>query len=162
MKASVELDRTPEAIDYRIASRELLSRYGAELAELDALIRVERGGLYSTEAWTVSSFTRELPEKYRVSTIALCEGRAVGFCIASRKGDAVHIHRAGIRPGDRHRGIVTRLVHQTEAQARGIGASRITCVMSKGNSPARSILEGMGYRVAEPAIGDRLLIEGTL
>lgn len=155
------MDRASKAVDYRIACRELMVQYGSELARLDSSIRAELGESYSVESWTPASFTLELPEKFRVSTIALCDQQLAGFCIASRKKDAVHIHRAGVHPEFRSSGVATRLVRYTEDHARDSGASRITCHMAKGNTPARSILEGMGYRVAK-SVGNRLLIEGAL
>ncbi len=70
----------------------------------------------------------------------------VGFAVASRKGNAVHLHRLVVAPSSRGRGLGRDLVLAVAASARASGLPRMTLKVHAGNREARVFYERLGFR----------------
>ncbi len=85
------------------------------------------------------------------SLIARLEGEAVGLAncftgfstFAIRK--LVNIHDLVVAPSYRGRGIGRALFAAIEAQARAIGAAKVTLEVLSGNEPAKALYRSLGY-----------------
>jgi ribosomal protein S18 acetylase RimI-like enzyme len=98
------------------------------------------------EAWSEAQLSSEL---------ALPEGRVwvardaralLGFVVARRELDELHILLTGVAPAARRRGIATRLIEAV--LRREIGLVRSTLEVREGNAGARAFYETIGFRSA--------------
>lgn len=65
-----------------------------------------------------------LIERGRV-TIALIDGRPVGYVVAYPRGDHLHVENIAVLPGLQGRGVGTALLDHAEAQARAAGLAAV-------------------------------------
>jgi GNAT superfamily N-acetyltransferase len=65
-------------------------------------------------SWTEENFLVELPDKWRFSLALIIGGKMAGFIIASKKADAIHIHRFAIAAEFRLKGLGAWLLNEFE------------------------------------------------
>lgn len=78
-----------------------IQRYLSDLLELEHLVYLKRGHLYSTEEWGESHFLSELPGKYDLSYGVVKEDmdKLIAFMICSEPMPGVsHVHRVAVHP----------------------------------------------------------------
>lgn len=106
--------------------------------------------------WSANNFLCELPQKWMLSRIATIDKQLVGFLIASKKTECVHIHRLAVHPGFQSKGIGVMLVEQL-----GIEANRqrlaITLKVHNLNSRAIRFYQSLNFKIAAE-LGDNLLL----
>lgn len=81
--------------------RNNMQHYLSDLIELEHLVYLKRGHLYSTEEWGERQFLAELPGKYDLSYgIVKCDGdKLTAFLICSEPIPGVsHVHRVAVHP----------------------------------------------------------------
>ncbi|HEX6937961.1 MAG TPA: GNAT family N-acetyltransferase [Longimicrobiales bacterium] len=132
--------------DIRPLDCALLARRVDDVVALDAAVRAELGDAYSHEAWSREEFLDERPSKWRFSFAALAGGRLIGFLIASREGDAAHVHRLAVAPALRRRGVARLLVVAAEAAVRAGGLDTLLLSVGVDNAAALAFWLRQGYR----------------
>lgn len=74
-------------------------RYLSDLLELEHLVFLKRGHLYSTEEWGEAQFLAELPGKFDLSYGILKENKLIAFLIVSEPiPGTCHVHRVAVHP----------------------------------------------------------------
>jgi ribosomal protein S18 acetylase RimI-like enzyme len=126
-------------IRYKLLSREQALRYGESLLAL--------GADNVWENWTGSNLLEPRPDKWLLSTFAIAEDNPVGYAIASRQGDAVHLHHLIIGREWRGRGIGRNLLRHLARKARATGASRLTLKVYKQNQQAAAFYQRLGFDI---------------
>ena len=104
------------------------------------------------------------------SLIATLEDEAIGLanCFTGFSTFAakplVNIHDVVVADGHRGRGIGRALFAAIEAEARAIGACKITLEVLSGNTPAKALYRSLGYGdfILDPAIGAALFWQKSL
>lgn len=99
------------------------------------------------EPWTLDNFLGPRPMKWELSTIAFDKAdSAIGFLIASRKGNSAHIHRLVIDRNHQRSGWGEKLVKQLEHLAGTYGLQMITLKVNRANHPAIAFYKSLGFR----------------
>lgn len=136
---------------FEALSREAVASLLGELIALDRVIEADR--------WGAEEFRAELPGKFRYSQVALGPGgEPIGFVIASRKGNRVHIHRLAVGEAHQGAGIGQRLVAAAAASALNDGLAMMTLKVSWANESARRFYERLGFSVLETTAQSSQLI----
>lgn len=79
--------------------KENMERYLSDLLELEHLVYLKRGHLYSTEEWEERHFLAELPGKFDLSYGVVKENKLIAFLIVSEPIPGVcHVHRVAVHP----------------------------------------------------------------
>lgn len=126
---------------------ETLTRSAVE-RHLPGLLEIDRS--IGAEPWTAGAFSLELPEKFALSLAAFDEaGRLVGFAVASRKGDDVHLHRLAVDEAARGRGIGRLLVRRLAQSALERGLAAMTLKVDAANEGAIRFYRRLGFRRVE-------------
>ena len=138
-----------------------LEPLSAELLEARVrdLIALDRG--IEAEPWGEPEFRLPLAEKLRHSRLAFDDSRLVGFAVASRKGDAVHLHRLVVAPSERGRGLGRDLVLAVAASGRASGLPRMTLKVHTGNRDGRAFYARLGFREESTAGANVCLVTET-
>jgi ribosomal protein S18 acetylase RimI-like enzyme len=76
--------------------------------------------------WTKENFLMYLPMKKELSFQISRNGRSIGFCVASKKDDTVHIHRFMIHRDFRQEGKGKFMFWEIVKRAKRIGANKIS------------------------------------
>ena len=97
------------------------------------------------EKWTKENFEMGLPWKWSLSFQALQAGRVIGFCIASKKRDATHIHRFMVHRDYRCKGVGAAMMQEIIRKAKIFGSKRITLKVQKTNLEAIKFYHKMGF-----------------
>jgi ribosomal protein S18 acetylase RimI-like enzyme len=136
-----------------------LSRERAE-AHLAELLRLD--GVIGQDAWGEAEFLLPLPEKFDHSRLALGpSGEAVGFAVASRKGDCVHVHRLAVASSHQRRGIGLALLRGVAASGHGAGLETLTLKVARANADASRFYEALGFRPIGASAGGSCLAVAT-
>lgn len=137
-------DRRAEATLDRGWSLAALDRNAAR-HHAEALIALNAASEW--DDWTVDHLLADRPGKWRLSGLA-CEGSdPVGFAVASRRDADVHLHHLVVASRMRGRGVGASLVERLEANARRIGADRLTLKVWQANTRAQRFYARLGFEV---------------
>jgi ribosomal protein S18 acetylase RimI-like enzyme len=120
-------------------TQELLRQQLPRLVEIDSDTIGER--------WSPSHWFLDLPGKWELSRIASIRGVVMGFLIASRKGDRVHLHRAAVVRERRSMGLGRQLVRELANEALLEGCTGLSLKVHKTNIASQSWLTGLGFKV---------------
>jgi GNAT superfamily N-acetyltransferase len=117
---------------------------------------------FRDDAWVHKNFERVLPDKFRLSRIALCERKPVGYLIASRYGNrCAHVHRFVVISLFRRRGIGTGLMRSFENACREKGLDEITLESLEKRHDANRFYELTGFaRLSEERLLSYLRLRG--
>lgn len=99
------------------------------------------------DPWGRKDWLMDLPEKWQVSWVLLKERVPVGFLIASRKGDALHIHRIAIEGGKHRKGFGKLLLGTIALCALERRCPTLTTKVLATNNPARAFFQRFGFTV---------------
>ncbi|KDN75064.1 hypothetical protein DF19_26265 [Streptomyces olindensis] len=109
---------------------------------------------YDDEPWQAENFSLDLPGKRELSLVATVAGEPVGFLIASRRPEGVHIHRVAVAPCHRGGGIASGLLGRLLAQAPGL----VTLVCDPRNRSALALYARAGFRVTSTTPEGKLFL----
>lgn len=113
-------------------------------ADLPAILDIER--LSFPKPWSRALFERELSTPFARVVVAVVGNRVVGYCCRWRVSDEVHLLNVAVHPSWRGRGIGRKLVEEVIAEARATGGQVIYLEVREGNSVARRLYRGLGFR----------------
>ncbi len=118
---------------------------GMQLAKLVSLEeRAQRSAPHYDDApWTLENVTRVLPGKDELSLAATVAGDPIGFLVASRRPDGVHVHRVAVDTDGWGDGIASALLAQVLSRASGT----VTLVCDPRNTPAINLYRRAGFRI---------------
>lgn len=100
------------------------------------------------EPWGRTRWLVDLPGKWELSWVLLCKGRPIGFLIASRKEDALHIHRLAVAANERCTGFGNLLMTAAARQAQEQGYPIITLKVRHTNTRAIAFYTRLGFTVS--------------
>ena len=101
------------------------------------------------EYWTNEHFLKELPLKYELSQVAFLDTQAVGYIIASKKTDAVYIHKFMVDSTYRDMQIGSRLQKVFEENAMHLGHKSVQLSVIHNNLAALRFYKKNGYTIFE-------------
>ncbi|MFM7265905.1 MAG: GNAT family N-acetyltransferase [Cyanobium sp.] len=121
-----------------------LAPLGAEhLAACLALDRACFSGLWSESQWL-----RELEDPRRPGMGVFLDGTLLALASGWLVVDELHITVVAVGPAWRRRGLGRRALAALLEQGRALGAQRATLEVGAGNSAARALYAGAGFREA--------------
>ncbi len=113
--------------------------------DLRAVEAIERASF--TDPWVRDAIFQELvPSGLRFPLIAEIGDVAVGFLMAWRTPDQLHILNVAVDPGRRRCGIGRTLLEAALAEARRCGFTEVTLEVRRGNEPALGMYRRFGFR----------------
>jgi [ribosomal protein S18]-alanine N-acetyltransferase len=117
----------------------------AERRDIGALLEIERDQF--PEPWTRGMLLDELDQPdTRRYTVAVDEGRVLGYMGVMFAPDELHITTLGVRPGDEGRGVATSLMDDAWDDARGRGVLRATLEVAVSNVRAQRLYYRYGFK----------------
>jgi len=126
-------------LEYVTLTRELAAQHAEALAAL--------GRDNAWENWRSENVLMELPDKWRLSLLALSRGGPAAYAVVSRKLDAAHIHHLIVGASGRRQGIGKRMLLEIASTCVREGIGRITLKVSTSNQSAVAFYERWGFRV---------------
>ena len=113
--------------------------------DLAAVIRLESASF--TDPWTDDALAQELaPDRLRLPLIAEAEGSVVGYLMAWKIVDQLHILNIAADPALRRRGIGTALLRAVAVRAAALGLSELTLEVRASNKAALAFYRRHGFR----------------
>lgn len=112
-----------------------------------------------TTPWTEPALLAELANplaRFRVARAA--GGSSVGYLLAHRIVDELHVLLLAVEPASRRRGIAKALVLRVLDEARATGARVALLEVRAGNEAARALYAGLGF--AEVGVRRRYYADG--
>jgi ribosomal-protein-alanine N-acetyltransferase len=122
-------------------------------AHLPALLRLDAET--PGEPWRAEHWLADAPWKWRLSRLVLDGARPVGFLVASRKPDALHVHRIAVDASMRRRGIAETLIRALAERALRERVEALSLKVQETNEPALALYARLGFRAVHSA--DRTL-----
>lgn len=117
---------------------------GPRPEDLAAVIQLENRAF--TDPWSPFTLMGELePDALRLPLVAELDGQVVGYLMAWRIVDQLHILNIAADPVLRRRGIGTALLMAAAAAAQATGLVEITLEVRRSNTAARSFYHGHGF-----------------
>ena len=119
----------------------------AALTDLAAVERIERASF--DDPWPTLALLQELaPSRLRLPLAAESEGELVGYLMAWRTPDQLHILNVAVDPDRRRRGIASVLLEAALAVARQEGLREVTLEVRPGNHAALALYRRHGFAAA--------------
>jgi ribosomal-protein-alanine N-acetyltransferase len=114
------------------------------------LLAVERIECASfDDPWTRSALLQELvPSSLRLPLVLELAGEVVGYLMAWRGADELHILNLAVAPERRRQGLAARLLDAALMLARRGGLSAVTLEVRPGNEAARQLYRSFGFTEA--------------
>ena len=107
----------------------------ALLTDLPAVRRIECDSF--EDPWSDNALGGELlADDLRLPLVALQEDQVVGYLMAWKVVDQLHVLNIAVDAGYLRRGIATDLLREAAGQARAIGLREVTLEVRRGNNPA--------------------------
>jgi len=101
---------------------------------------------FKGEKWTKENFEKGLPWKWNLSFQASISGKIIGFCVASKRGDAVHIHRFMVHRDYRGKGLGTAMMQEIVNRTKKAGSIKITLKVQNFNFEAIEFYHKIGFK----------------
>ena len=96
--------------------------------------------------WPHSALRQELtPSPLRMPLVAEIDDEVVGFLMAWRTSDQLHIINLAVAPEHRRRGVASTLLHAAIAEARRGRMVEVTLEVRPGNAQARAMYQSFGF-----------------
>ncbi|MEZ4387361.1 MAG: ribosomal protein S18-alanine N-acetyltransferase [Candidatus Krumholzibacteriia bacterium] len=116
----------------------------ASLDDLPAVDRIERASF--GDPWSLDALAQELvPSPLRTPLVAVLHGAVVGYLMAWRTLDQLHILNVAVDPAWRRRGIGAQLLRAAMAEARAGGMREVTLEVRRGNRNAIAMYRAHGF-----------------
>lgn len=115
--------------------------------DLAAVARIERASF--GDPWSAAALRQELvASPLRLPLVAVDGGLVVGFLMAWRGADQLHILNLAVDPAQRRRKIATGLLEAALAEARRCRLVEVTLEVRPGNEGALRLYRSHGFREA--------------
>jgi ribosomal-protein-alanine N-acetyltransferase len=115
--------------------------------DLLAVERIERASF--DDPWARTALLQELvPSSLRLPLVLELEGEVVGYLMAWRSADELHILNLAVAPERRRQGLAARLLEAALALARRGGLGAVTLEVRPGNAAARRLYRSFGFAEA--------------
>jgi len=124
--------KTPEARFEAMAER-----------HLDAVMRIELDAY--THPWNTDNFRDALQAGYQAQVL-LAGGRMLGYFVAMRGVDEVHLLNITVAPPEQRQGLARTMLEALAIWSRGQGAQWVWLEVRVGNLRALRIYEQQGFR----------------
>jgi [ribosomal protein S18]-alanine N-acetyltransferase len=116
----------------------------AERRDVPALLEIEKAMF--PEPWTRSMLLDEIvTAENRRYTVAVEEGRIVGYLGLMFVAGEVHVNTLAAAPGEEGRGVATSLLDEGLGEARARGVTRATLEVAVSNERAQSLYRRYGF-----------------
>jgi [ribosomal protein S18]-alanine N-acetyltransferase len=116
----------------------------AEPRDVAALLEIEQTQF--PEPWTRGMLLDELRQgETRRYTVAVEDGRIIGYLGVMFVEDELHVNTLGTRAGEEHRGVATSLLDDAWADARARGVVRATLEVAVSNTRAQRLYFRYGF-----------------
>jgi glycosyltransferase involved in cell wall biosynthesis len=125
----------------------------ASLVDLERRVHRARPS-YDDEPWERENFTRPLPGKKELSLVAMASGEPIGFLVASRRPDGVHVNRLAVDPDHWGTGVGSQLLARLLTEVSGT----VTINCDRRNQPALTLYRRAGFRVRRTEPSGKLLL----
>lgn len=123
-------------------NKKAMTEHFDAIQEIDKVIPLEEG----LRGWGREEFLLDLPEKWQRSLVATDESSCiVGFIIASRQDEAIHIHKIAISRGFQGKRVGTALIRTLCEKASSNGVATITIKVNKNNLLAIRFYQNFGF-----------------
>lgn len=90
-------------------------------------------------------FPAELVRGYGILRVARCAQRVLGFLLAWRAADELHLTDLGVTAAERRRGTGRALVRELIREGRSLAARVILLEVRAGNAPALALYGSLGF-----------------
>ncbi|MGD0167063.1 MAG: ribosomal protein S18-alanine N-acetyltransferase [Gaiellaceae bacterium] len=115
-----------------------------EIGHLDEIEAIERRSY--PMPWSRAMFAGELFKSGSLCLGAFRQGRLIGYLIVSRYVDAWHVMNLAVDPGERRRGVATRLLAELFKRTDGDVERGYTLEVRPSNGAAIRLYERLGFR----------------
>lgn len=116
----------------------------ANLLDLPGIYRAERACF--SDPWPLLAFLPYLTGGEALAFVAEEKRRVIGFILAVREGEDIHIHDLAVVPEQRRKGVASALLQRLFSAAKG--ARRVRLEVRVSNLPARAFYAKHGFREA--------------
>ncbi len=114
-------------------------------ADLAAVIAIENTCF--GDPWSPEALLGELlADELRLPLVAECGGTVVGFLMAWRVADQLHVLNIAADPRWRRQGIGTKLLREAARRGLGQGLVEVTLEVRRGNTAGRAFYRRHGFR----------------
>ncbi len=112
--------------------------------DLPAVLRIERASF--ADPWPTSALLQELvPSSLRLPLILQCGESVIGYLMAWRTPDQLHILNLAVDPAYRRQGHGRRLLEVALDAAQRGGADQVTLEVRPGNQAALALYAALGF-----------------
>ena len=119
--------------------------------ERDGEAIVALGADQPWENWTKDNLLAERTDKWKLSVLATLAENPVGYAVASRHGQTVHLHHLIVGAQWRAFGIGTALLQHVLENAHRYGASQLTLKVHRQNTRAIHFYQQYGFVIESTA-----------
>jgi len=115
----------------------------------------------SNEQWKEEHFLLELPNKFKLSLVAIINGKPVGYIIASQKNNYAYIHMFVVKKEYQGKQVGTKLQEVFEKRCTRYGLPKIMLAVHDSNRKAISFYKRNGYKTSrckKDKFGEKLII----
>ena len=116
-----------------------------EAAAADASPMAKMEALLFSDAWSEGSIASSLSSPVSLSFIAICEGRPVGYLLASALAPEGELLRIGVCPEYRKRGIGGALMERFLLKSENLLCDTLFLEVRADNAPAISLYRRYGF-----------------
>jgi len=115
-------------------------------ADLSEVVAMENRSF--ADPWAMEALEQELvSDGLRLPLVAEAEGKIVGYLMAWKIVDQLHVLNIAADPDCRRRGVGTALLRAAAGQATEMGLVEITLEVRDSNNEARAFYQGHGFVV---------------
>lgn len=126
---------------------------------LDELLPIEQASY--THPWTRGNFIDALANGYHaMAVLATSQGPLMGYFVAMRGVDEVHLLNITVAPAFQHRGCAHLLLETLSLWVRGLRLPWLWLEVRESNARARMIYERFGFRTVGRRKGYYPLLDG--
>jgi ribosomal-protein-alanine N-acetyltransferase len=111
----------------------------------DAPVLAELEALLFSDAWSKEGISSSLSSPFSLALIALADGKAVGYLLASALAPEGELFRIGVHPEYRRQGIGGRLMERFIAEAKGLTCDLLFLEVRSKNESAISLYRRCGF-----------------
>ena len=117
-----------------------------EMTENDLSFVAQTEEALFSDAWTRESLTEELSSPFARSYVLTEDGVPASYGLFRLLAGEGEVLRIGTLPSYRRRGFAKALLEHFEARGKKEGLQKIFLEVRQGNTAARRLYEGMGFR----------------